>query len=174
MGRVAPTQTGFIMDNTIIAALIGVIGALVGAWAGSAISRKASIEATKSSNDNAINIMKRQEHFTVASKFKATVIYELSGFYPIDQYWEKDQFSRIYDSIPTINSAAAEFRYFVTSKTDFDKAVSEYNKYCRETTYGNVSSDRMFPSMHKEGEIGKREQFKNIVDHLLLFADKNQ
>jgi len=115
--------------------------------------------------------IKLTEHKKAASKFKSIVINELSGFYPIDQLWNKKHFSRIYESIPRINSAAAEFSSFVNRKTDFDKAVSEYNTYCRETTYDSVSADSMYPNMRKEGQIGKREQFKNIVERLLSFAD---
>lgn len=114
------------------------------------------------------------EKRNAASKFKSSVIYELSGFFPIDQHWEKKEFHRIYNSISRINSAAAEFRYFVTRKYDFDKAVNEYNKYCRETTHDSVAADTMYPDMRKEGVVGKREQFKNLVEHLLSFAEKNK
>ncbi|HQU32304.1 MAG: hypothetical protein HRU72_04480 [Planctomycetia bacterium] len=160
------------MDNTIIAALIGAIGGLIGAWIGGVISRKASIEAVESSNKNAINIMQRQEFFSASSKFKSAILYELSGFYPIDQNWNENDFPRIYESIPKISSAATEFRYFVTRKTEFDRTVSAYNKYCRETTYESIAAYTMFPSMKKERDIGKREEFKNIVEHLLSFADE--
>lgn len=162
------------MDTNIIAALISVIGALVGTWLGGFISRRAAVEAAESSNKTAITIMKQQEFFVAASKFKSAVLYDLIGLYPINQHWEKNQFSRIYDSIPRINTAAAEFRYFVVRKTDFDEAVSEYNKYCRETTFDNVQADILYPSMRKEGEIGKREQFKNVVEHLLSFTVEHQ
>lgn len=148
------------MPIEIKTALIGIIAALLGSWAGAAISRR-----------SATDILKKEQFFVAASKFKSTVIYELTGFYPIDQHWEKKEFHRIYNSIPAINSAAAEFRVFASGKADFDKAVSEYNKYCRETTYDNITADTMFPEMRQDGVINKRKQFKNIVDHFLSFAE---
>jgi hypothetical protein len=163
---------GFLMDNTIIASLIGVVGGLIGAWIGGIISRKAAIEASELSNNNAIKIMKRQEFFTAASKYKASIIYELPGFYPSNQYWDKDNFDRLYKSIPHIMSAAAEFRFFVKSKDAFDDAIKAYDEYCRKTTYDQVAADTMYPAMKKPGELGKREQFKNIVAHLISFADE--
>lgn len=150
------------MPIEITTALIGIVAALLGGWAGAAISRK-----------SATDILKKQQFFSAASKFKASVIYELIGFYPIDQYWEKKDFHRLYASIPIINSAAAEFRNFVASKTEFDKAVAEYNRYCRENT-----EDKVFIldfSQSLPGAKSKKfymEEFKNIVERLLSFANK--
>ena len=59
------------MDHTIIAALIGVLGGLLGAWIGGIISRKSSREAIAASNKNAIDIMRRQKFNKAASDFKA-------------------------------------------------------------------------------------------------------
>jgi hypothetical protein len=163
------------MNSNIIAALIGVIGALIGAWIGGIISKRASIEAVKSSNDNAIKIMQRQEFFVAASKFKATVIYELIGFYPTDQIWDEKEFPRFHQSIPKIKSAAAEFRYFVKRKTEFDAAVKEYHDYCQQRKYKNALSRTYFPNSPRppnESGINPVEEFKNIVEHLLSFANE--
>lgn len=149
------------MPIDITTALIGIIAALLGSWAGAAISRK-----------SATDILRKEQFFAAASKFKSTVIYELTGFYPINQYWDENNFPRLYNSIPVVNSAAAEFRYFVASKIEFDKALGEYTIYCRETTYNSVVAEAMYPSMRKEGEIGKREHFNSIVEHLLSFANE--
>lgn len=160
------------MDSNIIASLIGVIGALIGVWLGGIISKRASIEAVKSSNDNAIRIMQRQEFFVAASKFKATILYELIGFYPIDQYWEQKEVHRLCDSIPRINSASAEFRYFVARKSDFDKAISEYNQYCRENRADKAFGMDYSKSMDVKSPNDYRKEFKDIVEHLLSFADE--
>lgn len=101
--------------------------------------------------------IKLTESLRAASKFKASIIYELSGFYPISQHWDKDNFDRLYHSIPHVMSAATEFRFFVKSKGNFDTAIKNYDEYCRKTTYDAVSADTMYPEMRKEGEIGKRE-----------------
>lgn len=114
--------------------------------------------------------MQKQELLRVALKFSATVLYELSGFHPIDQYWDKDNFDRLYQFIPTVNSAATEFRFFVARKDDFGATIKNYNEYCRKTTYDDVSADRMFPSMKKKAKLGRGEQFKILVEHLIVTA----
>ncbi len=116
-------------------------------------------------------IIKLTEFNNAVSKFRSSIIYELSGFYPIEQGWHKEDFHRLYESIPRINSAATEFRHFVASKTDFDAAVSEYNKYCRETKENDIFTLEF--NMGKSGDIKPKDKFKNIIDHLLSFANKD-
>ncbi|OPY64932.1 MAG: hypothetical protein A4E62_02779 [Syntrophorhabdus sp. PtaU1.Bin002] len=107
-----------------------------------------------------------------AAKFRAGIIYELTGFYPVDHYWEEKDFPRLYQNMPRIKSMCAEFRYFVKSKDAFDTAVKNYDEYCRKTTYGEISAYSMYPTMRKDGEIDPREKFNNIVKHLLSFAER--
>ncbi len=115
-----------------------------------------------------------QKYDSAASKFRAAVIYELTGFFPVDQHWEKKEFHRLYNSIPRISGAAAEFRYFVARKSDFDKAVNAYTQYCREKTTENV-----FVLDYSKSMPGSRstkdymEEFKNIVEHILSFANNS-
>jgi hypothetical protein len=117
--------------------------------------------------------IKLTEDFRAASKFRSFVLYELVGFYPIDQYWEEKEFPRLYQSIPRIKSAAAEFRFFVKSKDAFDSSVKDYDEYCRKTTYQAVTAYAMCKnSMYKPDDKGPREEFKNIVEHLLSFANE--
>ena len=145
----------------IVGGIIGGIMGIGGTYFGYRLTRFDSRE-----------IIRITEFNRAASKFKTTVIYELSGFFPIDQHWDEKDFPRLYQSIPRINSAAAEFRSFVVSKAEFDVAIKEYNEYCRKTTYRDISC-LDFPSMQKSGDIKPREQFKNIVEHLLSFANKD-
>jgi len=140
-------------EATLLAAIIGGTIGIAGTYIG------------------ASRIIRIQEFYRAASKFRATILYELTSFYPINQGWDKKQFTRLYDSIPRINAATAEFRYFVVRKATFDKAVSEYNKYCRENTGGNVFI-LDFPSTDGKSRKDYMVEFKNIVDHLLSFADK--
>ena len=109
-----------------------------------------------------------------ALKFRSIILEELSGLYPIDQYWDDNQFSRINNSIPKIKSTAVEYKYFLaaTRRANFDKAVDDFIKYFRENTPLSVAADDFYPSMRKEGAIGKREQFKHIVENLLSFAEE--
>ncbi len=118
-------------------------------------------------------IIKITEFNNAISKFRSSIIYELSGFYPIEQGWHKEDFHRLYESIPRINSAAAEFRIYVTCKGKFDSTIEEYNKYCRETKENDAFPLLDLPSMENPGDIKPKERFKNIVDHLLSFTIKD-
>ena len=64
------------MENPITTLLIVVCGALVGAWIGGIISRSSSIEAIAASNQNAIDLMRRQEFYREASIFRDAFIKE--------------------------------------------------------------------------------------------------
>lgn len=143
--------------------------AVVGALIGGGIAYLISNKQIGTAHRNALELIQRQESLRVASKFKASIIYELSGFYPVNQYWDKDNFDRLYKSIPRVMSAAAEFRFYVSRKDDFDTAIKDYDEYCRLTKFDEIISPDKFPSM---SYIDKREQFKNIVGHLISFVDE--
>ena len=160
------------MTDTILGAVIGVGGAIIGAILAGPVTYYFSKVLIKITHKNAIDLMQRQEFFAAASKFKATVLYELIGFYPIDQYWEQKEVHRLRDSIPKINSAAAEFRYFVARQSDFDKAVSEYNQYCRENRADKAFGMDYSKSMDVKSPNDYRKEFKDIVEHLLSFTDE--
>jgi len=145
----------------IVGGIIGGIIGIGGTYFGYRLTRSESRE-----------IIKLTEFNNAVSKFRSAIIYELSGFYPIEQGWNKEDFPRLYQSIPRINSAATEFRHFVTRKADFDIAIKEYNKYCRETRENDIFTID-FPSMAKPGDIKPKDRFKNIVEHLLSFANKD-
>ena len=106
-----------------------------------------------------------------AITFRRAVLAELEGIYPVSSIWDRNVFPRFRQSIPKIQSAAAEFRYFVKRKTEFDSAVKEYRDYCSKVTYEGVSAWHMYPSMREPGDIGPVEIFKNVIDHLFSFAE---
>jgi hypothetical protein len=116
-------------------------------------------------------LKERKKFNTAATVFRNKILTELTGFYPIDLGWNENEWPRIYQSIPNIKSAATEFRYFVTRKGAFDKAISEYNKYCGDNTANNVFV-LGWPESMPGGKSKKdyMEQFENIVKHLLSFA----
>jgi hypothetical protein len=140
------------------------IGAVIG-W----IIRE--VVSDKLARDRNLEAIKITEFNKAASTFRSKVFTEFVGFYPINQFWEKNEWIRINQSIPIIKSAAAEFRYFVTHKTDFDKAMSEYDKYCREKTQGNVFP-LAYPTMGYGGVEERKKEFDNIISHLLSFANE--
>jgi hypothetical protein len=121
-------------DTSGISAYTPYITAIGGAAVGAICSFFVGVKLAQRSHNKAIALMKRQEFFVAASKFKATVIYKLGVLYdPFmpNQHWDSvKDYPRLYASIPRINSAAAELRRFVSSKTEFDAAVDEYGKYC--------------------------------------------
>jgi hypothetical protein len=142
-------------ETTLLSAIIGGIIGIAGTYFG------------------AIRIMRKQEFYKAASQFRSTVHCRLNGFYPIDQPWTKKDFSRLLQSINKINIAAANFKPFTSCKADFDKAVSEYNKYCRDNT-----EDKVFVLDYPESMPGGKstkdymEEFGNIVKHLLSFTNE--
>jgi len=150
--------------NTACIAIIGAITTILAAFGGAALGAyfayKTGMKLVQATHKNAI-----------ASKFKATVIYELTGFYPIVNLWDKNEFPRLYQSIPKINSAAAEFRYFVTREADFDKAISEYNSYCRDTKESDAFGFD-YKDMGSKTTKDHQNDFINIVEHLISFANE--
>lgn len=113
---------------------------------------------------------KRNKIVEASEKFRNKILAELVGLYPVTQYWDKETYPRFIQSVPKIESAAAEFRYFIKSKVSFDAAVKKYCEYCKHITWDEVAAYSMYPSMRKPGEIGPRERFEEIVDNLLSFA----
>lgn len=107
-------------------------------------------------------------------KFRNKILTELKGLYPVTQYWEQSIFLRFRQSIPEIESITTEFRYFVPfyRKWAYNKALKDYCKYCNEITGNDIASYSLWPNFPKPRK-NPREQFKNIVEHLLSFADKN-
>lgn len=113
-----------------------------------------------------------KEFMGAAVKFRSAIINELVGFYPVNQYWDKTEFYRLYQSLPKIKSAAADFSFFIESKTALDDAVKDYDEYCRKTTWEHVSASIMYPDMRKDGEISPCDKFEHLVNKLLSFAEK--
>jgi hypothetical protein len=118
-----------------------------------------------------LNAQRHNAYINAASTFRSAILGELVGFYPIDQIWDKKEFPQLYKSIPKINSAAAEFRTFVTRKANFDMAINEYNKYCREKKEDKVFA-LTYPTMGYGGVEEYQKEFKNIVERIISFANE--
>jgi hypothetical protein len=161
------------MNNQIVAAFITVAGTLLGVLIGSILGRISSNRAIEASNKNSIDIIKKQEFYKAASKFRSDILYVLLGFYPIDQHWEERNFILLYEYLPKIKSASAEFRFFVKNKEAFDSAVKDYDEYCRETKYQDVMNYSMYKkSMYSPEDKGPKERFKVLVEHLISFSNE--
>ena len=107
-----------------------------------------------------------------AAKFRSKVLAELEGIYPIPSVWQPQDYSHFRQSINKVETAAAEFRYLVKRKTEFDVAMKEYREYCEKATFEGVSAWFTYTSWRSPDDIGPMETFKNIVEHLFSFADE--
>ncbi len=158
----------YAMDE-IIKYFFGLIGLTVGGVLGylirTVIEHRLAIDRIKEN-------IKLTELNKASSKFRSSILYELTGLYPIDQHWERENIQHLYNSLPLINSIASDFRYYLSEKEEFDNTVRKYNKFCREITYNSLVADSMYPSMRKEKEMGKKEEFANIINQLLSFAEQ--
>ena len=105
-------------------------------------------------------------------EFRAAVLAELKGVYPIPRYLDIEVCGKFSQSIPKIESAAAEYRQFIPtdSKKAFNTALQDYREHCSRirwescVTY-NTSRDRSNPE-----EIGPKEVFRQNVNALLSFT----
>jgi hypothetical protein len=107
-----------------------------------------------------------------ATIFRRALLTELEGIYPVTSAWDSSVNPRFRQSIPKIESAAAAFRYFVKSKTEFDTAIKEYRDYCSKVTFEGVAAWQRYTAMREPGDIGPVEKFKNVIEHLLSFVER--
>ena len=77
------------MTDTVLGAIIGVGGTIFGVILAGPLTYHFSKVLVKKTHENALDVMRRQEFHSAASKFRANIIYELSDLYPIEQYWDK-------------------------------------------------------------------------------------
>jgi hypothetical protein len=119
---------------------------------------------------------KDKERFNgAADTFRTKVITALEGIYPITRtWWDESLFPKFPQSVPKIETAAAEFSHFIKCKTDLDIAVKKYHDYCQRSTYKKCAPRIEYPNTPKlpNSDIDHIEEFKNIVEHILSFAKK--
>jgi hypothetical protein len=135
--------------------LLGICGALIMALIGYRL---------------ALNVQKHNAFNAAALTFRTRILTELEGLYPVPHFWDQSEFTRFRQSIPKIQSAAAEFMFYLAHKGKFDNAVKEYNNYCNEITWDKCVQWDMYPSMRTPGDKGPIEKFKHIIEELLSYA----
>jgi hypothetical protein len=107
-----------------------------------------------------------------ADVFRNRILTELEGLYPIPRHLEKSAFHRFRESIPGIESAAAEFRQFLPSgnRNSFDTALKTYCDHCNKITWESCATFGIVPGSRKPEDIGPKEIFRQNVNALLSFA----
>ncbi len=117
---------------------------------------------------------KEREKFNdAAAAFRNKVLNALEGIHPIScSWWDESLFPKFQQSVPIIETAVAEFWYFVKRKTAFDGAMKDYRDYCQQRKYIRGAPHMAYgntPTLPKS-EPDPIEEFENIVNHLLSFA----
>lgn len=116
------------MPVEITTALIGIIGILLGAWGGAAISRSATIRATESANQNAIEIMRRQEFSIATAKLRSAFAPTQTKLYLARKSGETNLREFFDNVLPLHGAAIEEFRTFARDGAAYQEAWEEYRK----------------------------------------------
>jgi hypothetical protein len=104
--------------------------------------------------------------------FRNKVLGELEGLYPVHQYWAPELLGKFRGVIPQIESAAAEFRPFVTveSRKSFDNALKKYCTHCKGITLADCIASNLSPGKGKPEEVEAKEAFRENVIELMSFT----
>lgn len=116
---------------------------------------------------------KRAGRFAQAArKFRNKVLAELEGLYPVPRRWNDDAYPKFRETIPGVETAAAEFRKHMPSEMRgaFDVALRNYCKQCREITWQSCATFNIVPEISNPDDIGPKEIFRQNVNALLSFA----
>lgn len=127
------------MDNTIIAALLAVVGGLSGVLAGSSISRKSSMEAIEASNKNTLDLMQRQNFNKAANDLRASFAPQLAYLGSLrstegSNGGVEETREYLYDAFAKCHAAdLCKFRFFIISSgrdiAAYDKACEKYQEH---------------------------------------------
>lgn len=149
------------LDNVVVFSLGGIVGYLTHTLVVHFLAKGRATEDREAKRfDEAV------------TTFRRAVLAELEGIYPVTHVWDRNVYPRFRQSIPKVETAAAEFRQFIKRKSEFDTAAKEYRDYCWTVTFEEVSAWHNYPSMRKPEDIGPPETFRNVVEHLLSFTER--
>ena len=109
-----------------------------------------------------------------ADRFREKVLAELKGLYPVPKHWEDSAFMRFSETVPRIESAAAEFRHFLSSneRKSFDTAIRNYCDHCSSINWESCATFGIIPEKRKPQDEGPKEIFRQNVNALLAFTRK--
>jgi hypothetical protein len=109
-----------------------------------------------------------------ADIFRDKVTTELKGLYPVPKHWEESAFERFSETVPNIESAAAEFRRFLSSdkKKPFDTALKNYCEHCNSITWESCVTFGIIPDKRKPEDEGPKDIFRQNVNTLLAFTKR--
>jgi hypothetical protein len=107
-----------------------------------------------------------------ALAFRNKVLAELEGLYPVTRAWNNDAYNKFKETIPGIESAAAEFRNFLPAdkRGSFDEALKNYCSHCSEITWQTCATFGVIPEVSKPEDVGPKEIFRQHVNALLSFV----
>jgi hypothetical protein len=110
-----------------------------------------------------------------ARAFRERVLAELEGLYPVPRSWSDDAYQKLKETIPGIESVAAEFRVFVPSEKrgSFDESLKNYCKHCGEITWQSCATFGAIPGKSRPDDVGPKEIFRQKVNTLLSFAKES-
>jgi hypothetical protein len=141
----------------------------LGAIAGGIVTGIANHYLSKSRNE--------EERFkNAAATYSSKIRTALVGIYPVPHpCWDSSHFPKIQQSVLDIETAAAEFMSSIKRKSELNAAVKNYHDYCQQRKYEKAAQLSWFPNSPRprnESGINPVEEFKNIVEHLLSFANE--
>jgi hypothetical protein len=103
---------------------------------------------------------KEKERFNeAADTYSSKVHTALVGIYPITHpWWDSILFPKFQQSVPKIETAAAEFMPFIKRKSELDAreldaTVKKYNDYCQQKKYEKTWYSSMFPNSPLSGDL---------------------
>ncbi|KPK00098.1 MAG: hypothetical protein AMK71_08730 [Nitrospira bacterium SG8_35_4] len=125
-----------------------------------------------------VRTARRKKNSTAAQAslvFRNKVLAELEGLYPLPRSWSHDAYNKFRETIPGVESAAAEFRNFVPAEKrgSFDEALKNYCEHCSEITWQSCATFGVIPEMSKPVDVGPKEIFRQNVNALLSFAKES-
>jgi len=149
------------VDTLVTFSLGGIVGYLTRTLIDHFLAKSRSREDREAKNFN-----------NAATTFRNKVLAELQGIYPIPPVWQPQDYPRFHQSIPKVETAAAEFRPFLKRKAEFDTAIKEYRAYCQTVTFESVSAWFMYTSMRQPDDIGPVETFRKLIERVFAFTER--
>jgi hypothetical protein len=111
-----------------------------------------------------------------ALAFRNKVLAELVGLYPVPRALSSGAYEKFRETIPGIQSAAAEFRSFVPheKRGSFDSALKNYCEHCSEITWQSCATFGVISERSRPEDIGPKEIFRQNINALLSFAKERK